>query len=176
MMTLAPVKLAFAAAALAASAPAASAPATVIALPVGPGLPGHGPFTIQVWPYEGCKGCAIDPADLEAFKAVLSELLAESGTPSAFRHVQYSIVRLSRGQGEQPTSLDKVRAELKGCKIGATGKLAPNPTSRAVAFGARFDCASRDMPGWMSVVIGREHKPRAVYWLPDKPIYAAGRR
>lgn len=154
------------------AASAADTSSTVIALPVADGQQGNGPFTIQVWPDEGCKSCVIDPSDLTALRAVLKDVAAARGTPATYSRIQYLTVR--GGSGTSATSsIDKVRKALAGCQVGADGKLAPNPTSSALAFGVRFDCVATRNYRWMSVVMNGEHEPRAVYLLPDGPIYAA---
>lgn len=163
---------------LAASAiagPAVAAPETLMALPVGPGKPGNGPWTIEVWSYGGCKTCHFDPAAGQSFLQVVADLLAAPGSPTTYPNIVANKVRSGASYGQR-IELEQLRSELQGCKTGAKGALAPNAVTRVVAFGVRFDCKNRDKPGWMSVVMSRDNKPSAIYWLPDRPIYVAGTR
>jgi hypothetical protein len=155
--------------------PTMAAPETLMALPVGPGKPGQGPWTIEVWPYAGCKTCPFDQAAAQSFIQVVADLLAAPGSAMTYPNIVASKVREGASYGSR-IKLEQLRSELRGCKAGAKGVLAPNSVTRAVAFGVRFDCDNRDKPGWMSVVMSRDNKPSAIYWLPDRPIYVAGTR
>ena len=167
--------LALFAASCALATPVMAAPETIIALPVASGVPGNGPWTIEVWPYEGCKACHYDQAAGKSFLQVVADLLAARRSAMAYANIAANEVRGGASYGKRVT-LEHLRSELQGCKLGAQGILAPNDVTRAVAFGVRFDCENRDKPGWMSVVMDGDNKPSALYWLPDQPIYVAGKR
>lgn len=158
-----------------ASAAGGSEPSAAIALPVAEGRAGNGPFTIQVWPDEGCKGCEIDSDDLAALRIQLDDLHAAKGVSAKYPGVQY--LKVDAGsQVAATSSIDKIRKALVGCEVGATGKLATNPTSQEPAFGVRFNCAATRSYRWMSVVMSSNHRPKTVYFLPGKPIYVARTR
>ena len=162
----------FVAAAFAASA---DRPNPVIALPVAVGHPGNGPYTIQVWPDDGCKECNLDAKDVEALNVELGDVRAARGASSSYPNVSY-FYAANAGGGPVSSSIEKVRKTLLGCTTGSSGKLAPNTSSALNAFGVRFDCAATHKVRWMSVIMGDNHKPRTVYFMADGPIVVARTR
>jgi hypothetical protein len=148
-----------------------AATAATIMLPVAPGQPGNGPWTVEAWPNDGCADCSVEQADLAAIQALVSDLLTPAQQSATHSNLPVHVVRGGLDDGQ--TSFAKLKKLLVDCKLGSSGMLAPNATTHLVAFGLRIDCEKTKRSNFMSVVIGPAHAPAAVYWMPDGPILAA---
>jgi hypothetical protein len=140
-------------------------------LPVAPGQPGNGPWTVETWPNDGCAACSIDKADLGAVQEVVRDLLT-SGEESAV-HSKIPVYVVRGGLDDGQTSVAKLKRALADCRFGSSGVLSTNDTTQLVAFGVRIDCEKSKRSNFMSVVMGDDHVPVAIYWMPDGPIIAA---
>jgi hypothetical protein len=143
---------------------------TAIILPVAPGIPGGGPWTVEEWPVDGCSHCSIDRADLLAVGNLLADIIKQGREIAPGAKIPVHVVR--GGEEDRPSSLVELRKALADCKLGSVGMLSPNSTTGLVAYGARIDCTKTRHSSFMSIVLGKEHAPVAVYWLPDRPILA----
>ena len=144
---------------------------TSIVLPVAAGRSGNGPWTVEAWPDDGCTNCVRNQADLTGVQELISDLLTEGPENSAkYEKLQIHIVRGGRENGQ--ASFAKLKREVDGCKLGSAGMLAPNHTTDLVAFGLRIDCDKTKHSNFMSVVMGEDHVPATLYWMPDGPIVA----
>ncbi len=146
---------------------------TVIALPVGAGGPGLGPWKVKIWPAGGCQECAIDAVDAALFetfmKAVISgNLKPVKETPDLIHMIRFP----GPGQDESTLDLAELHRMVSDCKIGSEGILRPNKGSAAgSSFGVRLDCGPRKEARFLSVSL-TNHRLTNVYYLPDQPIYA----
>jgi hypothetical protein len=149
---------------------AAAIAKTTFLFPVAPGDPGGAPWKVEAWSDDGCAHCGINAADHSAVQDLVADLLAQDQQNTPERKLPIYVVRGGMADGE--TSLAKLKKVLEGCKIGSAGMLSPNETTSIVAFGVRIDCEKTQQMSFMSVVMGKEHVPVAIYWLPDRPIVA----
>jgi hypothetical protein len=149
----------------------AAAAKTTIMLPVGPGQPGNGPWTVEAWPDNGCADCSINQADLAAVQALVNDLL--NADQQSATHAKLPVYVVRSGLDDGQTSVAKLKAVLAGCRLGSLGMLSPNKTTHLVAFGLRIDCEKAKHSHFMSVVTNDDHVPAAIYWMPDGPIVAA---
>ena len=164
-------KLGMLIAALLLTGPAVAAD-TLFALPIAPGEPGLGPWTIAVWPYEGCKDCPQTEAESAAFSAARDAIV--SGDYSA---VDMSVARIHvlPPRPVSPEDVSVSPAELhdlvKGCKVGAEGILKRSATHSGpgVSFGLGLDCSGDEKRRWMSLNF-LEGRLVHVYYLPRDPI------
>jgi hypothetical protein len=143
---------------------------TNVVLPVAPGVSGGGPWTVEEWSNDGCLHCNMNQADFGALRAFVGSL--KKDTHENFADPNLTMVIVRGGQNSGTATVADLQDMLDGCKVGSAGMLSPNHTTDLVAFGVRFDCEKTHHASFMSVVMGKDHSPSAVYWLPDGPIYA----
>jgi hypothetical protein len=148
----------------------AAAAQTTFVLPVAPGQPGNGPWTVEAWPNNGCTDCTVNQVDLAGVQGLVNDLLTPSQQSAASAKLPVHVVRSGLDDGE--TSVAKLKAVLGGCRLGSSGMLSPNHTTQLVAFGLRIDCEKTKHSHFMSVVMNDDHVPAAIYWMPDGPIVA----
>jgi hypothetical protein len=149
----------------------AAAAQTSFVLPVAPGQPGNGPWTVEAWPDNGCTDCSVNQADLAGVQDLVNDLLTPNKRGATHAKLPVHVVRSGLDDGE--TSVAKLKAVLAGCRLGSSGMLSPNHTIHLVAFGLRIDCEKTKHSHFMSVVMNDDHVPAAIYWMPDGPIVAA---
>jgi len=142
---------------------------TLLALPVAPGIPGQGPWTIEIWPYEGCKTCSVSQGDQNAFEAARDILLRRKSGPLGSA-TSITILSLNGGQREENATPEALLQAIKGCALGSEGPLQPNPHASGTAFGIGIDCPGRSKRSFLSLVFD-EQKLVRVYYLPDEPIW-----
>lgn len=152
----------------------AAAAQTTFVLPVAPGQPGNGPWTVEAWPNNGCTDCTVNQVDLAAVQDLVNDLLNTKQQSVTHAKLPVHVVRSGLDDGE--ISVAKLKAVFANCKLGSLGMLSPNHTTRVVAFGVRIDCEKTKHSHFMSVVMNDDHVPAAIYWMPDGPIVAADAR
>lgn len=150
-----------------------AAPAkTTFVLPVAPGRPGNGPWTVEAWPDSGCTNCAINEADLAWVQGLVNDLLSAGQVNADDAELPVYVVRGGLEDGQ--TSVAKLKRDLAGCRVGSSGMLSPNDTTHVAAFGLRIDCEKAKRSIFMSVVMSGSHAPATLYLMPDGPIVATG--
>jgi hypothetical protein len=160
-------------AALSCNSPSIAAPRTFIVLPVGPGGPGNGPYEVEAWPDGGCKNCSVKSNDFSEFQRLLTALSGGAAPTAEQLRLPVHAIHIDHGVilPEARLSFSDLQKQVGDCALQSTGILSPD-ASKTVAFGVQIACDKTQQSSFISVVMGADHAPATVYWMPDGPIHA----
>jgi hypothetical protein len=146
----------------------------LFALPIAPGGPGKGPWTIAVWPERDCTDCAQTDADRAGFALVRDAIVSGNYTGiDTSGLVIHLLPERPFSPADERATPAELHALIASCEVGSQGILRQSrDNERGVAYGLGFDCPGVDHRHWMSVsfVDGRLTH---IYYQPRDPIWVA---